>query len=158
MASTVTPATLTVSLTESINLNGQEMGATNTFTVANVNEVSKRIISIPHTSEVEIIKIDTSVGAGQFIEGNVRYIRITNQDDTNHVSLTFKNEDNDEFVVLLDRSQSFIYNSNMDGGVVNTFDANSAGAASMDNLGDLVNITARADTATVDLEIFVASI
>ena len=158
MASTVTPATLTVSLTESINLNGQEMGATNTFTVANVNEVSKRIISIPHTSEVEIIKIDTSVGAGQFIEGNVRYIRITNQDDTNHVSLTFKNEDNDEFVVLLDRSQSFIYNSNMDGGVVNTFDANSAGAASMDNLGDLVNITARADAATVDLEIFVASI
>ena len=158
MASTVTPATLTVSLTESINLNGQEMGATNTFTVANVNEVSKRIISIPHTSEVEIIKIDTSVGAGQFIEGNVRYIRITNQDDTNHVSLTFKNEDNDEFVVLLDRSKSFIYNSNMDGGVVNTFDANSAGAASMDNLGDLVNITARADTATVDLEIFVASI
>ena len=99
MASTVTPATLTVSLTESINLNGQEMGATNTFTVANVNEVSKRIISIPHTSEVEIIKIDTSVGAGQFIEGNVRYIRITNQDDTNHVSLTFKNEDNDEFVL-----------------------------------------------------------
>ena len=157
MASTVTAATLTVTVSESITLNGQDLSASNEKTIASINEISKRIISIPHTSEIEVIKIDTSVGAGQFIEGNVRYIRMTNKEDTNNLFLTFKNEDNDEFVVLLDHGQSFIYNSNVDGGVVNTFDAN-AGAASMDNLGDLVNITARADTATVDLEIFVASI
>ena len=158
MASTITSATLTVTLSESLLLKGVEQGSTNTFSIPNIHEVSRRIVSIPHTSEIEVVKIDTSVGAGLFVESNVRYIRLTNQDDSNHVSLTFKNEDNDEFVVLLDRGQSFIYNSNIDGGVVNTFDANQAGAASMDNLGDLVNITARADTATVDLEIFVASI
>ena len=158
MASTVTASTLTVSLKESIILKGEDYSSTNTFSISSINEISKRIVSIPHTSHTEIIKMDTTAGAGQFIEGNVRYIRITNRDDTNWVVLTFKNEDNDEFIVLIDHGQSFIYNSNLEGGVVNTFDANSAGAASMDNLGDLVNIKARADAATVDLEIFVASI
>ena len=158
MASTLKNASLTVAIEETIDLNGRSQGARNTFSISGINEISKRIISIPHTSEIEVIKIDTSVGAGQFIEDNVRYIRITNKDDANNVFLTFKNEDNDEVVVLLDYGQSFIYNSNLAGGVVNTFDAAAAGAASMDNLGDLVNVTARADTATVDLEIFVACV
>tara|TARA_B100000131_G_scaffold281781_1_gene288549 strand:+ start:54 stop:524 length:471 start_codon:yes stop_codon:yes gene_type:complete len=156
MASTITSATLTVKITEEVNLNGRDQGSINEFTIGSINEVYKRIVSVP-TSEIEIIKMDTSAGAGQFIEGDVRYIRITNKDDTNNVFLTFKNEDNDEFSVLLDYGQSFIYNSNLDGGVVNTFDAN-AGAANINNLGDLVNITAQADTAAVDLELFVASI
>ena len=156
MASTITSATLTIKITEEVNLNGRDQGSVNEFSIGSVNEIYKRIVSVP-TSEIEIIKMDTSAGAGQFIEGDVRYIRITNKDDTNNVFLTFKNEDNDEFAVLLDYGQSFIYNSNFDGGVVNTFDAN-AGAANINNLGDLVNITAQADTAAVDLEIFVASV
>ena len=156
MSSTITSGTLTVKITEEIILNGRDQGAINELSIGSVNEVSKRIVSVP-TSEIEIIKMDTSAGAGQFIESDVRYIRITNKDDTNNVFLTFKNEDNDEFSVLLDYGQSFIYNSNFDGGVVNTFDAN-AGAANINNLGDLVNITAQADTAAVDLEMFIASV
>jgi len=156
MASTITSATLKVTITEEVLLNGRDQGSINEFSIGSVNEIYKRIVTVP-TSEIEIIKMDTSAGAGQFIEGDVRYIRITNKDDTNNVFLTFKNEDNDEFSVLLDYGQSFIYNSNLDGGVVNTFDAN-AGAANINNLGDLVNITAQADTAAVDLELFVASI
>ena len=69
-----------------------------------------------------------------------------------------KNAQNDEFIVLLDKGQSIIYNSNLDGGVVNTFDANTAGAASADNLGTLTSIFAKADGASVDVELFVASI
>ena len=156
MASTITASTLKVTIQEDIKLNGVQQGGINTLNIASINEVYKRIVSVP-TSEIEIIKMDTTAGAGQFVEGDVRYIRITNKDDTNNVFLTFKNEDNDEFAVLLDYGQSFIYNSNFDGGVVNTFDAN-AGAANINNLGDLVNITAQADTAAVDLEIFVASV
>tara|TARA_Y100001963_G_C6722688_1_gene419865 strand:- start:856 stop:1326 length:471 start_codon:yes stop_codon:yes gene_type:complete len=156
MASTLESGTMKVRITEEITLNGRDQGSMNELSIGSINEISKRIVSVP-TSEIEIIKMDTSAGAGQFIEGDVRYIRITNKDDTNNVFLTFKNEDNDEFAVLLDYGQSFIYNSNFDGGVVNTFDAN-AGAANINNLGDLVNITAQADTAAVDIEIFVASV
>ena len=46
MASTISAATLTVSVTESITLNGSNMGATNTKTISGVNEISQRIISL----------------------------------------------------------------------------------------------------------------
>ena len=154
MATTITNATLTVTLTESISLNGSEQGASNTLTIADVDEISKRIVTIP-TAEKTIIAMGTAISNGTFIESDVRYIRITNKDDANHVTLTFKDEGNSEFAVKLDKGQSFIYNGDLAGGVVDTMDAN--GSALSLALGDLVDITAIADTAAVDLEIFVAS-
>ena len=154
MATTITNATLTVTLTESISLNGSEQGASNTLTIADVDEISKRIVTIP-TAEKTIIAMGTAISNGTFIESDVRYIRITNKDDANHVTLTFKDEGNSEFAVKLDKGQSFIYNGDLAGDVVDTMDAN--GSALSLALGDLVDITAIADTAAVDLEIFVAS-
>ena len=154
MATTITNATLTVTLTESISLNGSEQGASNTLTIADVDEVSKRIVTIP-TAEKTIIAMGTAISNGTFIESDVRYIRITNKDDANHVTLTFKDENNSEFALKLDKGQSFIYNGDLAGGVVDTMDAN--GSALSLALADLVDITALADTAAVDLEIFVAS-
>ena len=154
MATTITNATLTVTLTESISLNGSEQGASNTLTIADVDEISKRIVTIP-TAEKTIIAMGTAISNGTFIESDVRYIRITNKDDANHVTLTFKDENNSEFALKLDKGQSFIYNGDLAGGVVDTMDAN--GSALSLALADLVDITALADTAAVDLEIFVAS-
>ena len=157
MASTVTASTMTVTISESITLNGKNQGGTQTLSIPSIATVSKRIVNVP-TSEVEIAAMGSDVASGTFVQGDVRYIRITNLDDANNVFLTFKNSDNDEFAVLLDYGQSFIYNSNFDGGVVNTFDANTAAEVSKDNLGTLSNITAQADTGAVDLELFVASV
>tara|TARA_R100000664_G_scaffold33834_1_gene52248 strand:- start:2191 stop:2658 length:468 start_codon:yes stop_codon:yes gene_type:complete len=154
MASTITAATMTVTITESINLNGMNQGATNTLSLASIAEVSKRIVNVP-ASEVEIVAMSTAVAAGTFVESTVKYIRITNLDDTNHVVLTFKSEGNHEFAVKLDKGQSFIYNGDISGGVVDTMDA--SGSALSLALEDLVNITALADTAACDLEVFVAS-
>ena len=154
MATTITNATLTVTLTESISLNGSEQGASNTLTIANIAEISKRIVTVP-ASEVTVIAMGTAVSNGTFVESDVLYIRITNKDDANHVTLTFKDENNSEFAVKLDKGQSFIYNGDLAGGVVDTMDAN--GSALSLALADLVDVTAIADTAPVDLEIFVAS-
>tara|TARA_R110000824_G_scaffold337574_2_gene524174 strand:- start:558 stop:1028 length:471 start_codon:yes stop_codon:yes gene_type:complete len=156
MATTVTAATLTVTLTEEITLNGQDKGATNVLTVASVTEVSQRIVNVP-TSEVVILAMGTAVAAGQFDEDDVRYIRITNKDDTNHVILTFRSESGDECIHKLDAGHSFIYAGDNSGGVVNTHDAND-GAISSVTLDDLVDITALADTAACDLELFVAGV
>ena len=155
MATTITAATLTVTLTEEISLNGQDKGSTNTLKVASVTEVSQRIVNVP-TSEVVILAMGTAVAAGQLVEGDVRYIRITNKDDTNHVILTFKSENNNECAHLLDAGHTFIYPGDNSGGVVNTHDA-SASALTV-SLDDLVNITALADTAACDLELFVAGV
>ena len=156
MASTITSAKLKVTITETIKLKGKDQGATTELTINDINEVSSRIVTVP-TSEVEIVAMSTAVSSGTFVEGDVRYIRITNLDDTNHVSLTFKNEDNDEFGVKLDKGQSFIYNGDMSGGVVDTMEA-AAAAITPGTFADLVNITALAETAACDLEVFVASV
>ena len=155
MATTVTAATMTVTIAEDITLSGSQQGASNTFTIASVNEVSKRIVTVP-TSEKTIIAMGTAISNGTFIESDVRYIRITNLDDTNHVSLTFKDENASEFAVKLDKGQSFIYNGDLSGGVVDTMDAGTTALTLA--LADLVDITALADTAAVDLEVFIASV
>jgi hypothetical protein len=155
MATTIVPATLTVTLTEAITLNGQDKGSTNVYTIASVVEVSQRIINVG-TSELVILAMSTEVAAGQFKEADVRYIRITNKDDTNHVTLIFRAENAEEFAVKLDKGQSFIYNADLSGGAVDTMDA--SGSALTVALADLVDITAQADTAAVDLELFVAGV
>ena len=155
MTSTLTAATLTVKIHESISLNGKDQGGTTSLSLSSINEISKRIVTVP-TSEVEVIAMSTAASTGTYIEGDVRYMRFTNLDDTNHITLTFKNENNDEFAVKLDKGQSFIYNGDISGGVVDTMDAIDGTGLTM-SLGDLVNVTADADTASCDMEIFVAS-
>jgi len=155
MTSTLTAATLTVKIHESISLNGKDQGGTTSLSLSSINEISKRIVTVT-TSEVEVIAMSTAASTGTYIEGDVRYMRFTNLDDTNHITLTFKNENNDEFAVKLDKGQSFIYNGDISGGVVDTMDAIDGTGLTV-SLGDLVNVTADADTASCDMEIFVAS-
>ena len=92
MASTVTASTMTVTISESITLNGKNQGGTQTLSIPSIATVSRRIVDVPN-SEVEILAMSTAVASGTFIESDVLYIRITNLDDTNHVGLIFKNED-----------------------------------------------------------------
>ena len=156
MTSTISAATMTVTVTESVSLNGSNHGSTNTLSIASINEVFKRIVTAT-TSEAIILSFGTAIAAGTFDESKVMYIRITNLDDTNHVALTFKNEDSDEFGLKLDKGQSLIYNGDLTGGVEDTMEA-AATAITPDTFADLVDITAKANTASVDLEIFVACI
>ncbi|MDB3913317.1 hypothetical protein N9378_00505 [Flavobacteriaceae bacterium] len=159
MASTVTASTLTVSLTESINLNGQEMGATNTKTIASINEISKRIVTVT-TAEAVIATFSSAVAsAGHYVAANVRYVRFTNLDDSNFITLTFRNQDNDEVAIKLDAGQSFVWNGDNANGMTAVFNATQdADAASDTAFGSLTNVQADANNNPCDLEIFVASV
>tara|TARA_Y100001963_G_C6682552_1_gene400576 strand:+ start:488 stop:964 length:477 start_codon:yes stop_codon:yes gene_type:complete len=157
MASTVTSSTLTVKVQESLTLNGFDYGTTSSKSITGINEVLKQIVTCTTDRNELFAAIGSGTDRGSFLEANIRYIRITNLDNEYHVTLIFKNENNDEFAVKLDYGQSFIYNADMSGGVVDTFDANGAGTATVGGLADLTNIYAQADSASVDLEIFVAS-
>ena len=90
MASTITSASLTVTITESITLNGSNMGATNTLTVASVNEINQRIVSLDATNVRTLFEFGSAIGSGTYIAANVKYIRITNKDDTNPVSINIE--------------------------------------------------------------------
>ena len=155
MASTITASTMTVTVTESIALNGKDQGGSNTFSIGSINEISKRIVTVT-TTEATILTFSAAAGQGTYIAANVRYIRFTNLDDTNYIMLTFKDEDNTEFRVKVDAGQSFIFNGDNSGGLVDTMKANGSGLSS--GLADLYDVTADADTASCDLEMLIASV
>ena len=159
MASTISAATLTVTLTESIILNGSQQGGTNTKTFASINEISKRILTIT-TAESTIATFSGAVAsAGHYNDSAVRYMRFTNKDDTNFITLTFTNEDGDEVAIKLDAGQSFIWNGDNSGGLVDVLNATeNANAASDTALGDLTGVQADANTASCDLEMIIASV
>tara|TARA_R100000458_G_C8262477_1_gene237841 strand:- start:116 stop:592 length:477 start_codon:yes stop_codon:yes gene_type:complete len=157
MATTIKNATLKTTIKEEITLNGSRQDSENILRIPSINEIFKQIVTCTTDRNELFAAIGSGTDRGSFVEGNIRYIRITNLDDAYHVTLFFKNESNDEFAVKLDYGQSFIYNGDLSGGVVDTFDANTAGATSSGQLADLTNIYGQADTASVDLEIFVAS-
>ena len=152
-------ANLTVTHTEDITLNGQQFGGTNIKTYAGINEISKRILTIT-TAESTIATFSSAVAsAGHYIAADVRYIRFTNQDTTNFITLTFRNQDNDEVAIKVDAGQSFVLNADNTGGMVDVFNATQdADAASDTALGDLTNIQADANTGSCDLEMIIASV
>ena len=158
MASTITAAPLTVTITEAVSLNGYDQGSTNTLTVADVTEISKRIVTVT-TSEATVATFSSAIAAGNYIAANVRYISFTNKDDTNFITLTLRNQDNDEFAVKLDYGQSFMLTGDNTNGMAAIFNATEdADAASSANFGSLTNIQADADTGSCDLEMFIASV
>ena len=90
MATTLSSATMTVRVVESIKLNGTEQGAVNTKAFSGINEISKRILTIT-TAESTIATFSAATAsAGHYIAADVRYIRFTNKDDTNFITLTFR--------------------------------------------------------------------
>ena len=152
-------AILTVTHTEDITLNGQQFGGTNIKSFSSINELSKRILTIT-TAESTIATFSSAVAsAGHYIAADVRYIRFTNKDSTNFITLTFRNQDNDEVAIKLDAGQTFVLNADNAGGMVDIFNATQdADAASDTALGDLTNIQADANTGSCDLEMIVASV
>ena len=159
MATTLTAATLTVTLTEAITLNGTRQGTTNIKAVSSINEISKRILTIT-TNESTIATFSAAVAsAGHYNDSAVKYMRFTNLDDTNFITLTFRNQDNDEAAIKLDAGNSFMWFADNSGGMVGVLNATQdADAASDTALGSITNIQADANTGSCDLEMFIASI
>ena len=152
-------ANLTVTHTEDITLNGQQFGGTTIKSFAGINEISKRILTIT-TTECVINTFSSAVAsAGHYTAADVRYIRFTNLDGTNFITLTFRNQDNDEVAIKLDAGQSFVLNGDNANGMTAIFNATQDSDAASDTaFGSLTNIQADANTGSCDLEVIIASV
>ena len=152
-------ATLTVTHTEDITLNGQQFGGNSIKVFSGISEISKRILTITTTECVIGTFSAAAASAGHYIAGDVRYIRFTNLDSANFITLTFRNQDNDEVAIKLDAGQSFILNGDNANGMSAIFNATQdADAASDTAFGSLTNIQADANTGSCNLEMIVASV
>lgn len=147
MATTITPATLTVAITETISLNGYDRSGTNTLTIANVAEVDNRIINVG-TAEVDILGFGSANGQGSFIRTDVKYGRITNLDDTNYITLGVSKTGADTFFIKLEAGKSFMFGND-------DLEVDASGGASSAFV-EADNISAKANGAAVDVELFVA--
>ena len=150
MATTVTNANLTVTLTDSVTLNGQAYGNTNTLTIGSIDEVYNRVVEVPISAFTSILQLGAT-GQGSLDASNVKYIRVTNLDDTNYVNL--KVFGTDTMVIKLEAGKSFIL-----GGVsFDAVDSSDIAQGAVSHNSTFV-ISAEASVAACDVEVFVASI
>ena len=147
MASTVDSSTLTVRISEEISLNGKKSGNSNIKKIKGINEVSERIVTAL-TTGTTILALDAVAGAGTFIRDNVRYVRITNLDNTNYVRLAIITVGTDVHLKI-PAQDSFIISTGLAGAVE---DSNAA------TFNNITSIKAWSNTESVDLELFIASV
>ena len=102
-------ATLTTTISESVNINGKPRGneIAKTFTVSDVME---RVITVP-TSKIRLYKGHNTTPQGDVFDFDlIKYARITNLDSSNFVTLKITNSESDEALFKLAAGESFVLN------------------------------------------------
>lgn len=147
MATSITAADLTVTITESVTLAGSDRGSAHKLTISDVTEVDSRIINVG-TSETDIIGFGSANGQGSFVRTDVKYIRLTNKDDTNYITLGMSKSGADTFYIKLEAGKSVMFGND-------DLEVDASGGASSAFV-EADNISAKANGAACDLEYFVA--
>jgi hypothetical protein len=164
MASTVKKQTLRVTIQEDIVLNGTNYGSKTKVNFASINEIYKRIVTCPANVDTTIFK--TAVTADVSDAGldlqDIKYIRVTNLDDSNSVNLNLQidvtesdsgaSTVDETATILLGAGESFIMGAAHD--AIATYTDGSV----QTNLHDLESILVDPSANAVDMEIFVASV
>mgnify|MGYP003627720474 FL=1 len=161
MASTITSSTLKVTITEQINLNGSEQGSRNVLNISDIKDVFKRIVTIAADDDATVLvfKSTTAIADGAMDLQNVKYIRITNLDDSNSVGLSLQldsDEDNsaanESCTILLEAGRSFMMGTPDEG-----IHVDDDSATILTALTDLESIIINPGANAGTVEVFVAS-
>jgi len=147
MATTITAAPLTVSITESITLGGSDRGSTHTQIIADVTEYTNRILDIG-TSETDIVGFGSANGQGSYVRTDVAYMRFSNLDDTNYITFGISKTGADTVFFKLEAGQSLIVNND-------DLEVDASGGASSAFV-EADNISAKANGAAVNMEFSIA--
>jgi hypothetical protein len=150
-------ADLTVTITESVSVTGNTHSFTDTLTITGVDKTFEQSVDVPHTGgNTQLLKFGAAAGLGQLVQGNVKYVRITNEDATNFVELFLGDAgENLEYAVKVLPGTSHIF-TNLNFNCKD--DSISADTASRTDAttGTADHIIALADSATVKVQVFVA--
>ena len=148
-------ADLTLTLTESLNLNGYDQGGTSTKIITGITESSKRIVRLFDTVDTTLLEFGITLGSGKFLTDNVKYVRITNlgkNEEVINVSLGSGTDGGSgEVIIDLEPGYFFVLSK-----VDDVFEVFASGGNPTTSL-DVNTIKAKSELSSVDLEIFVAS-
>ena len=155
MPTTVATSDLTVITRELITLNGNQYDSVISKIIPSIKEVTKRIITIPTSSVdgsstfegVNIFQITSTLTTGPYAEADIRYVRITNLDDTNYITLQLKNEGGGTIGSKLDFGNSFILAMDNGSGSIDTINSS---ADVLTHTDTTVDFTSGSVTVTCD--------
>ena len=155
-------ATLTTTIKEELTLNGIERGSTNILSITSVSEVFQRMVTCPANQDTTIASFKAAVNTsdGSLDLDDVKYIRVTNLDSTNSITLSLQisaaeNGTADASTsILLAAGRSFIMGSPHDGIAT---DDDGTTVITDSNLNDLESLIVDPLTNSVTVEIFIAS-
>ena len=153
MATTITAATLTVNLSETLTLGGQNFGGTKELTISNITEAFKRIVRCinSQTTTIATFSGNAFASANAIDLEDAKYIRVTNLDDTNPVELAVVGAAT-LYQVRLDAGQSHILGAPDD-----LMLAEADTSPSFGTMADIASIQVNPAGNDVDVEIFVVT-
>ena len=152
-------ANLTVTLTESVTLNGSVRGSTNQLTITGIEQVMERIVTVPNNSVTTILLVNNTVSSSDSAIDiqDTKYIRITNLDSTNSVTLSIQIDADENYStadesvsILLEAGKTFMMGTPHD--AIGVLDS----SATLTATHDLESIMVDSGGNTVQLELFVA--
>ena len=150
-------ATLNVTITESVTINGKNQGGSYSgFSNSNITQVEKRVINVT-TAEVTLYAAENAMTSGTggaiWDDDSVKYVRITNLAGTgNHIIIVLKNQDDDEFLYKLFGTESLLLYRH-DGAM----HAKEGAGTAIGNVASIDLVTAQAVSSTQAVELFIAS-
>ena len=153
-------ANLTVTLTESVTLNGSVRGSTNQLTITGIEQVMDRIVTIPASADTTVLLTkDTVASSDSAVDiQDTKYIRVTNLDSTNSVTLSLQIDvaENDNAAaesasILLEAGKTFMLGTPHE-----CVNVNDSSASIQQSLKDLESILVDSGSNAVKLEVFVA--
>jgi hypothetical protein len=144
-------STLTTKITESVTLNGKTFGNEITKTHASIQTAKQTVVEVGTGSFMELFDFAASrTGIGTAQDAKSQYIRITNLDASNFIVINvYLDLATDEYIAFkIPAGGCFLLcEDKMEGG----------GTATT-TLDQIDAINAQADTATVQVEVFIAEI
>tara|TARA_R100000322_G_C5346648_1_gene167152 strand:+ start:10 stop:477 length:468 start_codon:yes stop_codon:yes gene_type:complete len=148
-------ATLTTTVTETLTLNGQKYNSTQTKSIASITQCLTTVITCNDTESVLLTFADDATGIGTFDRHSVSYLRISNLDATDYITLAFKDGTASVYAVRVDAGSSFVVPiSNTSNETPLMFATNDN--ANVSTMVEIDTITADASSGTVDVEVYLA--
>ena len=147
MASTIVADDLIVTIMEHVKLGDEIHNRAIVKQITSINEIFKRIVTVT-TTLATFLTLSTAAGSGAYIATDLRYLRLTNLDTTNYVTVGLIDTSGDSVYQKLEAGHSLILHNDD----IETFTNGSAFSAF--SQWDTLNMDA--DTASCDVEIFAA--
>lgn len=149
-------ATMSVQIVEEVTLNGRNFGQTRTTSITGVNAIDTRVF-VATSTEMDLILFDTADGAGQFTDGDVKYLRITHLGSSDNLEVRVVGTD-EEYATQVPSGGSFIiFNQLVDATQTSTTPAVTADGTVVIAFNNINKISIASDNADITTEYFVAT-